>query len=86
MPTHLQIYEAFGWHPPVFGHVGLLTDLKGQKLSKRNFDLDISAFKRMGILPDSLANFVALLGWSHTRTKDMMNLQELIQNVCWYPL
>lgn len=62
--------------------MGLLTDLSGQKLSKRNFDLDISAFRNMGVLPDALSNFVALLGWSHTRKKDTMDLQELAQNVC----
>lgn len=63
--------------------MGLLTDLNGQKLSKRNFDLDISAFRKMGVLPDALSNFVALLGWSHTRKMDTMDLQELAQNVCW---
>ena len=83
MPTHLHLYDAFGWQPPTFGHVGLLTDLNGQKLSKRNFDLDISAFRSMGVLPDALTNFVALLGWSHTRRKDTMDLHELAQNVCW---
>ncbi|KFX94546.1 hypothetical protein O988_06242 [Pseudogymnoascus sp. VKM F-3808] len=80
VPTHLHLYDAFGWQPPTFGHVGLLTDLNGQKLSKRNFDLDISAFRSMGVLPDALTNFVALLGWSHTRKKDTMDLQELAQN------
>ncbi|KFY66916.1 hypothetical protein V496_01854 [Pseudogymnoascus sp. VKM F-4515 (FW-2607)] len=80
VPTHLNLYDAFGWQPPTFGHVGLLTDLNGQKLSKRNFDLDISAFRKMGVLPDALSNFVALLGWSHTRKMDTMDLQELAQN------
>jgi glutamyl/glutaminyl-tRNA synthetase len=82
VPTHHNLYDAFGWQPPTFGHVGLLTDLKGQKLSKRNFDLDISAFRNMGVLPDALSNFVALLGWSHTQKKDTMDLQELAKNVC----
>ncbi|ELR02315.1 Glutamate--tRNA ligase mitochondrial [Pseudogymnoascus destructans] len=80
VPTHHHLYDAFGWQPPTFGHVGLLTDLNGQKLSKRNFDLDISAFRNMGVLPDALSNFVALLGWSHTQKKDTMDIQELAKN------
>ncbi len=76
------MYDAFKWVPPVFAHVGLLLDKDGQKLSKRNLDIDISAFKdKMGLFPETLTNFVALLGWSHEKRKDIMNLQELVQNV-----
>ncbi|KAI9734476.1 MAG: Glutamate--tRNA ligase mitochondrial [Claussenomyces sp. TS43310] len=80
-PKHLAMYNAFGWQPPAFAHVGLLMDQTRQKLSKRNLDLDISAFRdRMGIFPDALANFVALLGWSHDRRNDLLSLRELIDN------
>ncbi|KAI9816852.1 MAG: Glutamate--tRNA ligase mitochondrial [Pycnora praestabilis] len=79
-PKHLIMYEAFGWQPPIFAHVGLLQDKKGQKLSKRNFDLDISAFRQdLNIFPEALTNFVALLGWSHDDKNDIMNMQELIE-------
>jgi glutamyl-tRNA synthetase len=81
-PKHLAMYEAFAWEPPAFAHVGLLMDRDHQKLSKRNLDLDISAFRdKMGIFPETLTNFVALLGWSHNEKKDVMNLQKLIENV-----
>lgn len=81
-PKHLAMYEAFGWQPPAFAHVGLLMDHNRQKLSKRHMDLDISAFRdKMGIFPEALTNFVALLGWSHGRKKDIMTLQELVENV-----
>lgn len=79
-PYHLILYDAFGWKPPVFGHVGLLTDMEGQKLSKRKLDIDISSFKKMGVLPDALDNFVALLGWSHTCEEDKMTLDQLVKN------
>lgn len=81
-PKHLTMYQAFGWQPPEFAHVGLLMDQNGQKLSKRNLDIDIASFKdKMGILPEVLTNFVALLGWSHNQKKDIMTLEQLIHNV-----
>lgn len=78
-PKHIAMYNAFGWTPPQFAHVGLLTDENGNKLSKRNFDTDISAFKEMEIFPETLTNFAALLGWSHTEKSDVMDLQKLIE-------
>lgn len=79
-PFHFMIYEALGWKPPVFGHVGLLTNVQGQKFSKRNADIDLSSFQKQGVLPDALANFVALLGWSHTGKEDFMTPKQLIEN------
>jgi glutamyl-tRNA synthetase len=81
-PKHIALYDAFGWRPPAYAHVGLLQDTNGQKLSKRNLDLDISAFRdNMEILPETLVNFVALLGWSHDRKQDMMDMKQLIESV-----
>lgn len=79
-PLHVALYEAFGWSPPTFAHVPLLVDHNKQKLSKRNFDSDISSFRdKMGIFPEALTNFAALLGWSHQQNSDVMDLAELEQ-------
>ncbi|KAH7402961.1 hypothetical protein BKA66DRAFT_564843 [Pyrenochaeta sp. MPI-SDFR-AT-0127] len=77
---HIAMYHAYGWTPPEFAHVGLLVDEKGNKLSKRNFDTDITAFKEMDIFPETLTNFAALLGWSHKQKSDVMDLTALIEN------
>ena len=79
-PNHIAMYDAFAWTPPQFAHVGLLVDETGHKLSKRNFDTDISAFKEMEIFPETLTNFAALLGWSHHERSDVMDLATLIKN------
>jgi glutamyl-tRNA synthetase len=79
-PKHIAMYTAFNWTPPEFAHVGLLVDEHGNKLSKRNFDTDIAAFKEMEIFPETLTNFAALLGWSHKEKSDIMDLQTLINN------
>jgi glutamyl-tRNA synthetase len=81
-PKHLAMYNAFGWQPPAFAHVGLLMDENRQKLSKRKLDIDISAFRdKSGIFPEALTNYVALLGWSHGQRSDIMSLQQLVENV-----
>lgn len=80
---HVALYNAFKWEPPRFGHVPLLVDKSGQKLSKRNADIDLSSFKdQQGIFPATLVNFAALLGWSHSQKSDIFDLEELEQLVC----
>jgi glutamyl-tRNA synthetase len=80
-PKHLHLYEAFGWEPPAFAHVGLLQGPNNQKLSKRNADTDIKSYKNQGIFPEALTNFVALLGWSHRQSTDILSLEQLVENV-----
>ncbi|KAL9640827.1 MAG: hypothetical protein Q9164_000062 [Protoblastenia rupestris] len=75
------MYDAFGWKPPIYAHVGLLQDSHGQKLSKRagNNDLRIGSYAESGVFPEALVNFVALLGWSHRSTVDFLRVKDLIQ-------
>lgn len=81
-PMHMALYNAFKWTPPQFGHVPLLVDQSGQKLSKRNADIDLSSFKdKQGIFASTLVNFASLLGWSHSQKSDVLSLQELEQLV-----
>lgn len=81
-PMHVALYKAFGWKPPQFAHVPLLVDLSGQKLSKRNADIDIAHFRDQGVMPGPLVNFAALLGWSHRGLTDRFTLGEL-EAVVW---
>jgi glutamyl-tRNA synthetase len=79
-PLHAALYNAFNWTPPAFAHVGLLTDKDQAKLSKRNFDTDIGALKtKHGILPESLANFLALLGWRNPTRDDVLEINKLVE-------
>ncbi|KAI1384477.1 uncharacterized protein F4822DRAFT_438432 [Hypoxylon trugodes] len=81
-PKHVALYEAFGWKPPQFGHVGLLVNEEKQKLSKRHGDVDIASWRDRGILPITLLNYVLLLGWSLgkgvKRQQEAMNLDEMV--------
>lgn len=80
-PKHLVLYRAFDWKPPAFAHVGLLQDSSHQKFSKRKGDLNIRRFEEQGIFPEALLNYVALYGWSHTKTSDVMSLTDLVNSV-----
>lgn len=80
-PKHIVMYNAFGWKPPSFAHVGLLQDASRQKFSKRNSTRDIDSFRQEGIFPEALVNHVALFGWSHRLGDDQLSLQDLVQNV-----
>ena len=79
------MYNAFGWTPPSFAHVGLLLGKDRQKLSKRLESTNIAELRdKKGIFPESLTNFVALLGWSHSFGNDAMSLEDLVRNVRIY--
>jgi glutamyl-tRNA synthetase len=62
-PKQVAIYEAFGWPVPEFAHLSTILGPDRERLSKRHGATSISAFRRMGYLPEALANYLGLLGW-----------------------
>jgi glutamyl-tRNA synthetase/nondiscriminating glutamyl-tRNA synthetase len=62
-PRQVAIYEAFGWPVPKFAHLSTILGADRERLSKRHGATSISSFREMGILPEALANYLALLGW-----------------------
>ena len=80
--AHVAMYDALGWQPPSFAHVCLLVNRDQQKLSKRHGAMDLASYRHeTGVFPETLVNFVALLGWSHDKRGDVMNLEDLISHV-----
>ena len=78
--THRQIliYEAIGAPVPQFAHLSTILGPDGQKLSKRHGATSLEEFRRMGYLPEALANYLALLGWSPlTEGQEVMSLDEI---------
>ncbi len=65
-PIHVQLYRALGWPEPVWIHLPLILNKRGQKLSKRDPEGGylISDFQAAGYLPEALFNYLLLLGWS----------------------
>jgi hypothetical protein len=63
-PKHVALYQAFGWQPPTFAHLGLLVNQDGSKLSKRNDDVNLSKYKEGNVFPMALLAWLANLGSS----------------------
>lgn len=80
-PKQLMIYEAFGFEPPVFGHMTLIVNEHRKKLSKRDGSIIqfIEQYAELGYLPEALFNFIAMLGWSPKGEEEIFSREELIQ-------
>ncbi|GAE47614.1 glutamyl-tRNA synthetase [Mesobacillus boroniphilus JCM 21738] len=80
-PKQLVIYEAFGWEPPVFGHMTLIVNESRKKLSKRDESIIqfIEQYEELGYLPEALFNFITLLGWSPAGEEEIYSKDEFIE-------
>lgn len=63
-PRQILIYEALGLKAPTFAHLSMILGADGKKLSKRHGATSVEEYKAQGFLPDTMVNFLALLGWS----------------------
>ncbi len=75
-PKHLYLYECFGWEPPLFAHLSLLVNEQKKKLSKRDGDVSVAAYREKGFAPFALVNFLALLGWNAGDDKELYDSME----------
>ena len=76
---HVLLREAMGLPEPRYCHLPLIMDMQGRKLSKRDGDVDVHAFRAAGYLPETLVNFIALLGWRPGGDREKLNLDELVE-------
>ncbi len=77
-PKQVAIYEAFGWKLPEFAHLSTILGSDREKLSKRHGATAVGSFREMGILPEALVNYLALLGWgAEGGTREIFSLEEL---------
>lgn len=81
-PKQLVIYDLMGWDFPEFGHMTLITNMDGKKLSKRDLSLKqfIEDYKKEKWNPNAIFNFLALLGWTHPEAKEILTHDELIKS------
>lgn len=78
-PKYNLLYEAFGWEVPTYVHCPLITDENHAKLSKRSGHSSFEDLLELGLLPEAIVNYVALLGWSPEDNEEIMNLDELVR-------
>jgi len=76
-PRQILVYEAFGWTPPAFAHLSLVLGPDHAPLSKRHGATSVAEFRAKGYLPEALANYLALIGWSPGDGQELLPLDEL---------
>lgn len=79
-PRHVRIYEAFGWVPPKLAHLPMILAPNRSKLSKRHGATSTLEYQKLGYLPETMLNFLALLGWSLDDKTEIFSISELIKN------
>jgi len=79
-PKHLKLYEAFGWDPPQLVHMPLLRNEDGSKLSKRKNPTSILYYRRVGVLPEALLNYLGMMAWSMPGGVEKFTLEEMVEN------
>lgn len=79
-PKHVLLYRAFDWEPPVFAHIPVFLNPDGKgKMSKRKGDVSAQSFLDQGYLPEALLNFFMILGWSAHDQREILTLEEYVQ-------
>ncbi|MCA9947379.1 MAG: glutamate--tRNA ligase, partial [Anaerolineales bacterium] len=74
-PIHIQLYKALGWDEPVWVHLPLILNRRGQKLKKRDPEGGylMSDFQEAGYLPTALFNYLLLLGWTPNNGQEIVD-------------
>lgn len=81
-PKQIVIYHALGVQLPTYVHIPLILGADKKRLSKREGAENVLEYREAGYPPDAILNFLALLGWSHPESKEILAKQELIQSFC----
>jgi glutamyl-tRNA synthetase len=78
-PKQLNIIRAVGAEIPVYAHVPMIFGMDGKKLSKRHGAQAVEEFRTAGYLPETMLNFLALLGWAPDGETTLMGRDELVE-------
>ncbi len=77
-PRQQLIAEQLGYTVPRYAHVSMILAPDHSKLSKRHGATSVQEYRDMGMLPEALLNYLALLGWSPGEDREIMNMDEMI--------
>ncbi len=71
------LYRALGLTEPKFCHLPLILRPDKRKVSKRLGDKDVGEYRKEGILPEAMVNYLSLLGWSPKTDNEIYSVDEL---------
>ncbi len=78
-PKQILIYKALGYDEPVFAHLPMILGHDKKRLSKRHGAPGVQNFRDEGYLPESLNNYLALLGWNPGTEEEILSLAQLVE-------
>lgn len=76
---HIALFRAFGVEPPKYGHIPLILNPEGSKMSKRDRGASLNAYLEEGFLPEAVNNYLCLLGWSPKDNTEKLELSEVVE-------
>lgn len=82
-PRQLALFDALvtlgvAEQTPAYGHLSLITGEGNKKLSKRDPQAHLFAYRDEGFLPEGLLNYLALLGWAIAEDRDVFTMEEMV--------
>ena len=77
-PRQINILQAMNAEIPTYAHLPMILGEDGKKLSKRHGAVNVLEFKKQGILPQALLNYIVRLGWAHG-DQEIFSLKEMIE-------
>lgn len=78
-PRQILIQEALGYARPIYAHYPLLLGSDRSKLSKRTGDVAVRSYREEGFLAHALLNYIAALGWTPPSGKEILSLDEMVE-------
>jgi nondiscriminating glutamyl-tRNA synthetase len=80
-PRQILLLEALGAERvPAYAHLPLIVGPDRHPLSKRHGSVAVEWFREQGYLPEALANYLALLGWSYDDHTEIFDRDELVKH------
>ncbi len=78
-PRQILIQEAIGAKRPLYAHLPLILGKDKSKLSKRDPQvIPAIEYRDLGYLPESILNFMALIGWNPGGEDEIFSLPDLV--------
>ncbi|MEK7135905.1 MAG: glutamate--tRNA ligase family protein [Patescibacteria group bacterium] len=75
----MLIQRALGLPTPLYAHLPLILDSNHKKLGKRTGAKALTEYRREGILPEAMLNYLAFLGWNPGDEREYLSRGELVE-------
>ncbi len=76
---HVLLFEALGYTAPGYAHLPMIVNKQGKPYSKRDGDAYVGDFRKRGIVPEALFNYLSLLGWSPGDDREKLSREEIAE-------